>query len=443
MPWQRHVFDIGLELDDQGRLVYRQVVITLPRQSGKSIVLLTAIIHRLSFMAERLYPVLQEMRRPDLIQQAFYSAQTGTAARTKLKEEWTPIIFRSPLHRLVTQFRKGMGTELLRFGPADGICGTLALLSMSESSGHGNITDLGMIDEAWIDTDDRREQALLPGMNTRPSPQLWLVSTAGTETSTYLRRKVDTGRLQVEQGTNESVAYFEWSAPDDVDPDDEDVWRACMPALGLSTPIEAVRAARLGMDEDEFRRAYLNQWVRSDARIIPYDRWLRCQVDSGGPREPLTFAIDANPNRDRSSLAVSDGDTVEVIRVYEDGLDRMIEDTIKVVGAGGMVAVDKISPAASKIPQLERAGLRIVEMGYPEVKAACGEMFDAIVNLGVAVVPNKALTAAVEGARKKMSGDQFSWNRKAPDADITPLNAVTFARAAAVSRRKGQAWGPF
>ena len=244
MPWQRDCFDTALELDDQGRLVYRQVVITLPRQSGKSIALLTAIVHRLTFMAERLYPVLQEMRRPDLVQHAYYSAQTGSAARTKLKEEWHPMIQRSPLHRLVTQFLRGMGSELVRFGRVDGVCGTLALLSMSESSGHGNVTDMGLIDEAWIDTDDRREQALLPGMNTRPSPQLWLVSTAGTEASIYLRRKVDQGRLQVERGIDESVAYFEWSAPDDVDPDDEDVWRACMPALDLVTPIEAVRAAR-------------------------------------------------------------------------------------------------------------------------------------------------------------------------------------------------------
>ena len=72
------------------------------------------------------------------------------------------------------------------------------------------------------------------------------------------------------------------------------------------------------MADDEFRRAYLNQWVRSDARIIPYDRYLRCISEHAAPTSPLTFGIDANPNRTRSTLSVSDGTTVEVIRVYED-----------------------------------------------------------------------------------------------------------------------------
>ena len=126
-------------------------------------------------------------------------------------------------------------------------------------------------------------------------------------------------------------------------------------------------------------------------------------------------------------------------------LDRMIDDTISVAGKGeGYVAVDKIRPCkASKVQYLERAGLHVIELGYPDVKAACGELFDAVVNLNVQIVPNKALTTAVEGARKKMSGDLFSWDRRSPDVDITPLNAVTFARAAAVTRSKGTSWGPF
>lgn len=447
MPWQQDVFDIALEHDGngpnhEGSLVYREVVLTLPRQSGKSLLLLTAILHRLTVMSGRLTNVLIDLRRPDLIQRAYYTAQTGQAARAKFLEEWWPMIERSYLSSFITEKRRGMGGEILGLGDK-GWQGTLQPLSATTTAGHGKVTDWGGIDEAWTDVDDRREQALVPGMNTRPSPQLWLVSTAGTEDSVYLRRKVDQGRLHVERKLDHTAAYFEWSAPDEVDVDDEDVWYSCMPALDLVTPIDAIRSARMSMLEDEFRRAYLNQWVRSDERIIPYDRYLRCLSEHAAPNGALTFGIDANPNRTRSALAVSDGRTIEVIRVYEDGLDRMIDDTMNVVGKGGHVAVDKISPAASKIPILERAGLRVTTLGYPEVKAACGEMFDAVVNLNVSIVPNKALTLAVEGSRKKMSGDLFSWDRRTPDVDITPLNAVTFARAAATNRQRGASWGPF
>ena len=110
-------------------------------------------------------------------------------------------------------------------------------------SGHGQVTDLGIIDEAFDDADDRREQALMPAMKTRVSPQLWVVSTAGTDTSHYLRRKVEVGRVAAKEGRSEDVAFFEWSAEPDADPADPATWASCMPALGLTVPPEAMRAA--------------------------------------------------------------------------------------------------------------------------------------------------------------------------------------------------------
>src|SRR5215207_2302173 len=41
MPWQQHVADVAMEVDpDTGRLVYRRIVLTVPRQSGKTTLLL-------------------------------------------------------------------------------------------------------------------------------------------------------------------------------------------------------------------------------------------------------------------------------------------------------------------------------------------------------------------------------------------------------------------
>ena len=191
MDWQREVFDVGLEHDGDGdgdgALVYREIVLTLPRQSGKSILMLVAILHRLTVTAERLTPVLRDLRRPDLTQRAYYTAQTGAAARSKFTEEWMPMIGRSHFGPFIQQMRRGNGSELIEFSdPTHAWGGTIQPLATTSTAGHGKITDLGMIDEAWADEDDNREQALVPGMNTRPSPQLWLVSTAGDETSVYL-----------------------------------------------------------------------------------------------------------------------------------------------------------------------------------------------------------------------------------------------------------------
>src|SRR5258708_20886483 len=80
--------------------------------------------------------------------------------------------------------------------------------STTEKSGHGDTLDLGFIDEAFAQRDSRIEQAFKPAMMTRPQPQLWVVSTAGTEASEYLRGEVDRGRLRCEMGLTGRVCYW-------------------------------------------------------------------------------------------------------------------------------------------------------------------------------------------------------------------------------------------
>ena len=79
---------------------------------------------------------------------------------------------------------------------------------------------LAEIDEAFDDVDDRREQAMLPAMITRPEAQLLVVSTMGTDASTYLNRKVEAGRAAALEGRTSGIAYFEYSIPLDEDVDD-------------------------------------------------------------------------------------------------------------------------------------------------------------------------------------------------------------------------------
>ncbi|MCL5459990.1 phage terminase family protein, partial [Loigolactobacillus coryniformis] len=56
---------------------------------------------------------------------------------------------------------------------------TFDLVATMEKSGHGDTLDLGIIDEAFAQTDDRLEQAMEPATITRQSPQIWIISTAG------------------------------------------------------------------------------------------------------------------------------------------------------------------------------------------------------------------------------------------------------------------------
>jgi phage terminase large subunit-like protein len=258
MGWQRQVLEAGTGLDG-GRLRYRQVCVLVPRQSGKSTLALALM-------------VAYALARPRT--KVVYVAQTRLDARTRLVDDWIPAIEASPLAPKV-RARRGFGTEALLFANGSKI----GLVAGTRTGGHGATLDLAVIDEAWSQVDARLEQALKPTMVTRTDPQTWILSTAGDDSSSWLRAKVDAGRTACQVGQFGAAAYFEWSAESGADPADPAVWRSCMPALGETTPESAI-AADLGlMDRGEFCRAYLNWWPEDAAGgwdVFSRQKWDAC-----------------------------------------------------------------------------------------------------------------------------------------------------------------------
>jgi phage terminase large subunit-like protein len=240
MPHQRQIIATGTEVGENGLPAYRQVVIEEPRQQGKS-------VGTLSLMVARCRDAPGTM--------VSYSAQTRLAGRRRMLDVWWPRIRRSPLRKLI-DVRKGYGSEAFVFRNGS----MIMLASGTEASDHGDTLHLAVIDEAWAQRSATIEQALKPAMMTIPGAQLWVVSTAGNEFSSYFRGKVDEGRARCEMGVPGSSAYTGYSAPDDSDPGDPATWAACMPALGITVSVETVRADFGTMDLAEFRRAYLCQW---------------------------------------------------------------------------------------------------------------------------------------------------------------------------------------
>jgi len=263
MPWQHHVNALTTELDAGGRLVYREVVIEVMRQQGKSVDLLSVMIDR-------------GLRRPG--SQIAYTAQTRLDARHRLIDSWWPRIQRSPLSRLIG-IRKGSGSEALLFRNGS----MLSLVSGTETSGHGESLDLGVIDEAWAQEDDHIEQAMRPAMMTRDA-QLWVVSAAGTEKSTYFRDKVESGRARAEMGATDTACYVGYSFADDEDWADPATWRRRMPALGITVSEQTVQADLVTMKPAEFRRAYGCQWpevAKPGWGVIGEDTWLAAGLAGG------------------------------------------------------------------------------------------------------------------------------------------------------------------
>jgi phage terminase large subunit-like protein len=422
MPWQRMVLDVALEIEN-GQFVYKEIIVTVPRQSGKTTMMLSLILARALGLTN---------------QRIVYTAQTRADARKKWAEEWLPVLQLSQFSDHI-KTRQANGDEALIF-PETG--SRQGLIASTAKAGHGQTLDLGIVDEAFAQPDARLEQSLKPAMITRNMPphkgaQLWIVSTAGTLTSSpYLLGKVEAGREIATSGLNKQVAYFEWSASEDDDPADESTWWGCMPALGRTAMIDSIRTDFLSMDLHEFQRAYLNQWTTiSVDPVIPLTEWNQLNVPFDSTGIPAVLAIDVTPDRSASSIAAAgqlpDGKIfVEVIK-HQQGIKWVVPAIKQIVASHEVRAIvlDTLGPAGSLVDELETVYVTLKKVTAQELGRACSMIYDAATDYRSLVHRGQPdVSAALDGGAKRPIGDGgWAWGRKNSGVDISPLVAITLA----------------
>lgn len=410
MPWQQHVADVALEVNPKtGLLAYRRVVLTVPRQSGKTTLMLAAFLHRALGMGSP--------------QVSAYAAQNGLDARMRLQREWHKgIQQKSPALRDTYSPSWATGAEALLFHNGS----RLQVVAGTEKSGHGQTLDLAMVDEAFAQRDGRLEQALSPAMMTRPEPQLWFISTAGSPSDTWFRDKVERGRESVDGDAG--VAFFEWSAPDDVDINDRAAWRACMPALGFVRPdgggvTEATVAAEsLALPPDEFRRAYLNQWVdRGADGAFSAAAWSALADPQAERGASPHFAVATAPDSSWTAIAVawrrSDGHAQVMIADYREGTAWVAARVAELRRWSGQVVANTAA----------RPLLADARKPSDSEQAQAHNTLATAVEGGTVRHGNQAeLNVSVRAAGWRPSGDSRKLDRKG-GTDISPLDAAALA----------------
>jgi phage terminase large subunit-like protein len=423
MPWQCQVVDVAGELLEDGTPAYREVRVTIPRQSGKTLCLLVVELDRSLNWGPQ--------------QHTLYAAQDRNNSRNKWEEQGE-MLSATPLRRLF-KMRQRNGSEQWRF-PSTG--STVGITASGESSGHGQTLDLGIIDEAFAQKDERLAQAFRPAMMTRENAQMWVVSTMGTDESFFLHDRVDDGRARVESGERSGVAYFEWSASDDDDPDDPQTWRNCMPALGHTVTEKVIRADHDAMEPGEFARAYLNRRASGGRPVIDPTSWAACRDSRSQLAGLPCFSLDVTPDRGAASIGVAgwraDGRRhLEVVehRPNTDWCVGRLADLQRRWQPWPTI-IDPGSPAGALLVDLAAAGVSTETVTAREYAQACGQFFDAVVEGRVRHLEQPVFNLAVFAARKRPLGDAWAWARKT-GGDISPLVAVTLAHYGLVKAGTG------
>jgi len=436
MAWQQYVADVILEIDPEtGELVFDEWVLTVPRQSGKSVLILAKASHRCSATG---------FFGPD--QQIAYVAQTKLKATEKFERDYARAI-KHGAARLKARTRTGNQKVDIRY-PNGSIFGVEAV---TEKSGHGSTLDEAYVDEAFAQPDNRMEQAFEPAMVTRRNKQLGVVSTAGwLGVSLYLWGKVEVGRRLVREGVRRGMAFFEWSAPEDADPADENVWLACMPALhrpdclpsckAHTVQLKTIRSlwdkARRSGKIADFCRAYLNQWKPKprEGEQTALGNWAACRLPEV-PGEPPLGAVGVAVSVDREWASVGavgvldDGrhlltaverrEGTDWLKAHLLGVQSRRPDTVFVMAAKG--------PGSDLVEPFREAGLNVVTASFDEYVTACAAVSDGVQYRTVAHLDHPDLNESVAGARWRFVNDRRVLARRGSESDVSMLEAVTLA----------------
>ena len=444
------IMDVALEIDPEtGKLAYNDITIVIGRQQGKTTLVLPKILHR----------ALGFGRTP---QRILYTAQTADKAKEKWRDLYVAEIMRSPLAEMVAKGspRLRLNAERLEFTTGSTF---VPVTPNAKTGGTGDTVDEGHIDEAWSFEDSGVEQAMSPAMVTRDQPQLWVESTAkrqpkgspkNTRFAGYLRSRIAAGRARVEAGIIHDTAYFEWSAPLDMDPQDPRTWWACLPAMGdlnrgFTTTEAAMKAQLARMDLADFCAEFLGWWPSDAAlrwQIVAETQWRRLASRGVKPGYPIAFSVDTNPDREMSAIVAagpaglppsahgetSDRWAVEVVE-YRTGsawvVPRLVELCDRWRPCG--ISVPANGAAASTIPLLEAAGLPVKPMHGPDMAKAYGMFMQATTDdesLRHPAQPELDTAMSLAWSRKVGAQTLFDWNSP---GDVSPAVAAAGALWAA------------
>jgi hypothetical protein len=429
MPWQQQVHDVGGEVDDDGRLFYSLVIVSVQRQCGKTTAMLAKKVQRC-------------LAKPK--QKTWHTAQTGQMARQKWRE-LADDVQTSPLASLLAgRPRRAAGSESLVFTNGS----QLRPHPPTRDGLHGEQSDDNDVDEAWAYDEMQGEavmQAIQPTQATRPGAQTWLWSTRGDRNSTWFHGLLNAA---LAGALGPRVAVFDYGIPDDADPSDLATVARYHPAFGYTIDMESLSRAQAALPPGEFARAYGNRATGAGERVIPLEAWLAARTEDPVPagRPAYGVAVAADGKAGAVAAAVLGPDGVPWIEIIEHrpGRSWLVDRVRGLRDAGQGVAVDRLGPAAPVADQLDLAGVELLPLGGGDYPAACQDLFDRITAPEPRLIhrTHAALDDAADIAGKRLRGDgAWVWSRTKSAGDISALEAATLA-AWAVLRNPAPAPAP-
>jgi phage terminase large subunit-like protein len=264
--WQRDFWWEALELGPDGRRVYQEVGLGIPRKNGKST----------KASAFGLYGLVADgENEPEVYVGAGAQQQAGIVMGQSLR-----MAKRSPRLAPYVKVQKYL-IEATRNG------GIMRALSSDGALQHGLNPSTSIIDEVHAHKDGELFTALTTGTGAREQPMTLWITTAGVDEDNLLRDlygQMSSGPGELERRTPFLTVYrdrpngvlvYWYGAPADADPADPAVWEGCNPSSWLTT--DALRREHGKLVQKgklmEWRIYHLNQIMGAEETWLPDGAW--------------------------------------------------------------------------------------------------------------------------------------------------------------------------
>ena len=417
--WQKWLIRAALERypedypdpERAGRLRYKQIVISMPRKNGKS--LLGALF--------ALYGMLLHEPAPEVISVAASSDQAK-------------IVYRRLLHQVqnstLLQHFFSRSTEHRGLWTKDGT-GVYKVIAAKAATAQGLHPSLVVFDELHVAKEDVWT-AMALGSGTRPDGITVGITTAGDDTSDLLKALYERGAKAIDGDEDyERFGYFVWEAPQGCEIDDEVAIRRSNPQLASGIlSWESVKNEITTMPEADARRYRLNQFVSSMNAWLPVGTWQ--SLPNGTVKNPKVFAIDRTPGWDYASIVTAelldDGKIVtELVASFNNtNVDELLQAAYKLNKYGCPFIMDAyvLSDLANAMKQ---RGMRVQTTSNKDLINASNNAYRRIMKKELLHPGDEIVSVQMQKAVRKNVGESWKITRKDSATDIDAAIATVLA----------------
>lgn len=431
LEWQRAILYrwMAVEQDEEGnwKWVNPKAGLLVPRQNGKTELIIARIIGGMIFLGEALIYTAHSDKTVDetkrRVLRFFYDAEV------EIRDMLTSEFDKEPKSFDYVELRN-RGRAVFR--------------TRTRTGGLGTTNDTLIMDEDQEETDAQQE-ALLPTISAGKSQNQQIIR-AGTPPSgggagtVFLRI-----RKNVVDGKDTETCWQEWSVETITDPHDEDAWYETNPSLGYHLMLVAVRNEAKDMAVDSFNKMRLG-WIAGveSMRAISDEQWSPLSTKSVQlPDNPnLVYAVKFAPDGSAVSLAVgvimpdakvhvelverkpmSAGTGWLVLWLMDNARWRKANKIIIDGAAGTQLLVEELVRSNPKISK------RILTPNAREAGAAYADFYSGIENAQLTHFDQPALNISVRTVKKRSIGKDgmYGYASMNPDIQSDPTEAAALA----------------